>query len=176
MAPEVLMHTAPLNVPGSFSPAVSLVTEPKTFSADGFDEAVFEYPGHFLALVEVVEGAPIVVVLSLTQVMVPPLANEVAANGLVDVPVLAVPESLHPLTVMLPETFPVMVEHVTFPFGPPLAKAWPPLSATKAADAGMAAAATNINTRRILPPSFLYWLNGAVPKKRLQPPLLRSAT
>jgi hypothetical protein len=154
IAPEVLMHTAPLNVPGSFSPAASLVTEPKTFSADGFDKAVFEYPGHFLALVEVVDGAPIVVVLSLTQVMVPPLANEVAANGLVDVPVLALPESLHPLTIMLPETFPVMVEHVTFPLtlGALAAHAWLPLRATKAPDTGIAAAATSINTRRILPP------------------------
>ena len=120
--PDGLMHTAPLNLPGTFMPLVSEVTAPANLSADGLLEPPFTYPGHFLALVATIDGWENVVVFPLTQVTVPPSANDVVGSGWEAPPVLA-PCAKHPLTVTVPDTVPVMLVHVALPLGPVAANA-----------------------------------------------------
>jgi hypothetical protein len=148
MSPDWLMHTAPLYLPGTFIPLVSAVTVPDTLSAEGFEEAPFTYPGHFLALVATRFAALMVVVFPLTQWIVPPTANEVAVIGWVLPPVLAVPE--HPLTVIVLLAFPVIVVQTTFPLGLGTPAAPAGLDrATTPVIASMAAVATNPILRNI---------------------------
>ena len=67
-------------------------------------------------------GAPTVVVLPDTQVMVPPVARAKADSGCELPPVLP---PVHPLTVMLPDSLPVSVVQTIFPVPAPAVPAIP---------------------------------------------------
>jgi hypothetical protein len=88
-----------------------------------------------------------VVVLPLTQSMVPPVASVAALTGLELPPVLP---PLHPLTVMVEVADPVIVVQTIFVAAP----AWVPKAITDAPETGMAKAAAKSNARRILTPSL----------------------
>ncbi len=79
-----------------------------------------------------------------TQVMVPPTANAAALAGVEAPPVLT---AVHPLSVMVLEAFPEMVEHVMDPVAPAVS-AIPNVSP----DIGMTSTATVNRIRLVIPP------------------------
>src|ERR1700676_3418671 len=147
------MHTSPLYLPGTLSPALSEVTPPENFSSEGsFGEGFafvgFTYPGHFLAFAEASTGEPKFVTWLLTQVTAPPPANTAIESGIEAPPVpgTALPE--HPLRVMVPlPTDPLIEVQVPFPCGPLLAEAGIAESAA-IPEAASATAVTEIPTLR----------------------------
>jgi hypothetical protein len=152
MFPVRLTHTSPLIVPGTFRPLLSDVTPPTNLSAVGSVAASFTYPGQCFGLVLVTVGAETTVVLPLVHVTVPPVASAVAGSGS-DAVAVALPLSLHPLTVIVPATVPLTLVHVIFPFGPPFAHACPEFRARVVSpEAGIANVATSMNSLLIQPP------------------------
>lgn len=148
MTPVELMHTSPLNVPGTLKPAVLPVTAPENLSAVGLLDPPFTYPGQCFAEVDTSVGAEKVVVNPLTHVTVPPVANAAAEIGWEPPPVFAPLLSVQPLMVIVVDAVPLTPVQTVLPFGP-AADATPLLSASDNPDAGMASAATTNRIRRI---------------------------
>ncbi len=90
----------------------SAVTKALKLSAVGLVAAFLTYPGHFVAETGLSVGAPIVVELPESQVMVPPVARARADSGC-DPPAVLPP--VHPLTVMVPLMLPESEMHSIFP-------------------------------------------------------------
>lgn len=142
-------HTSPENLPGMGESPVPLwaVTVPLAVNSEA---PVPYFATHFFVsfFEDVTLAVPTVVVLPLLHVIVPPVANDAAANGCELPPVLP---PLQPLIVMFPVTGPVIVVHfVVTPEAPAGA-----LNATVAIELGRANAASTSSTRRILAPSVV---------------------